>query len=215
MRAESKTQYNGGLFLFDVLHTPFGCATWPALWLTDRFHWPANGEIDVMEAVNQADKGNLMSLHTSAGCTMSGVRRNFTNAVVASGGKATDCNVNANGNLGCGVAATNPATYGDAFNKAGGGIMALEWRPEGIRMWQFPRNGPGLPADIAAGMPDPSTWPTPLADFPNTECDVGRHFRNHSLIVNIDLCGDLIYPTYEMSGCRLCRLFRMQEALLT
>jgi hypothetical protein len=35
VRLESKTQYSEGLFVFDVKHTPYGCATWPALWLTE------------------------------------------------------------------------------------------------------------------------------------------------------------------------------------
>jgi hypothetical protein len=35
VRLESKAQYGPGLFLFDVKHTPYGCGTWPALWLTE------------------------------------------------------------------------------------------------------------------------------------------------------------------------------------
>jgi hypothetical protein len=47
VRLTSKKTYGvGSLFLFDVLHTPVGCATWPALWLTDPNNWPQNGEID-------------------------------------------------------------------------------------------------------------------------------------------------------------------------
>lgn len=40
-------------------------------------------------------------------------------------------------------------------------------------------------------MPDPSTWGTALADFPSTECNITSHFRNQSIVANIDLCGDL------------------------
>lgn len=28
VRITSKNQYNGGLFIFDVAHTPYGCGTW-------------------------------------------------------------------------------------------------------------------------------------------------------------------------------------------
>lgn len=35
VRLESKVQYNNGLFLFDIKHTPYGCGTWPALWLVE------------------------------------------------------------------------------------------------------------------------------------------------------------------------------------
>lgn len=48
-RISSKTQYNTGLFIFDVINSPYGCSTWPALWLYgDQATWPAQGEIDVM-----------------------------------------------------------------------------------------------------------------------------------------------------------------------
>lgn len=43
VRLTSKKQYNSGLFIFDVLNTPYGCSTWPALWLTDPANWPEHG----------------------------------------------------------------------------------------------------------------------------------------------------------------------------
>ena len=45
VRIESKNQYNDGLFLFDILHTPYGCGTWPSVWLADPANWPNHGEI--------------------------------------------------------------------------------------------------------------------------------------------------------------------------
>ncbi|KAK0721785.1 concanavalin A-like lectin/glucanase domain-containing protein [Lasiosphaeria miniovina] len=208
VRLESKRQYNQGLFVFDIKHTPYGCATWPALWLADPYSWPAHGEIDVMEAINHAapsdpNPGNLVTLHTDASCSMD-VKRNMTGStpeVFGSGTPATDCDVSpgTNNNAGCGVTG-GPTTYGGAFNAAGGGIMAVEWRSEGIRIWQFGRAA--IPADIGAGKPDPSIWPPPLADFPNTNCDIGGHFKNASIIANIDLCGDAIPESvWAASGC--------------
>ena len=44
MRLESKTLFNGGVFLADVAHMPTGCGTWPAWW-TYGPNWPTNGEI--------------------------------------------------------------------------------------------------------------------------------------------------------------------------
>lgn len=61
VRITSKDTWDNGLFIFDVIHTPYGCATWPALWLSDVPNWPEHGEIDVMENVNQATDGNIMS----------------------------------------------------------------------------------------------------------------------------------------------------------
>ena len=46
VRITSKKQYDSGLFVFDVLNSPYGCSTWPALWLSDPSNWPTNGTCD-------------------------------------------------------------------------------------------------------------------------------------------------------------------------
>lgn len=193
VRVESKRQYNKGLFIFDVRHTPYGCGTWPALWLTDQSNWPNNGEIDVMEAVNQATDGNQMTLHTTKGCSVDGVRRKMTGSSLNA-----NCYNNTNNNAGCGVSGP-PASFGTGYNNVQGGIVALEWRNQGIRMWQFGRDA--IPADITAKSPNPSSWGEAAADFPDTNCNVQSHFRNHSIIANIDLCGQYAGGVYPQSGC--------------
>lgn len=67
----------------------------------------------------------------------------------------------------------------------------MELRPAGIRVWMFSRDS--IPSDISnsSNTPDPSSWGEALADFPNTNCDISSHFKNQSIIVNIDICGDL------------------------
>lgn len=195
VRVTSKTTYDEGLFLFDVKHTPYGCGTWPALWLTDPSNWPDNGEVDIMEAINQADEGNQMTLHTSKGCSVGGVKRKQSGDSLSG-----TCNANKNDNAGCGVQGDEDS-YGQGFNDKDGGMMAVEWRDAGIRMWQFARDD--IPDDITSQKPDPSTWGTAAADFPSTKCDIGNHFRNQSIVVNINLCGELVYATYEDSGCKL------------
>ncbi|KAL4922922.1 concanavalin A-like lectin/glucanase domain-containing protein [Aspergillus aurantiobrunneus] len=183
VRIESKATYDSGLFLFDVIHTPHGCATWPALWLSDGYNWPDNGEIDVLETTNNATDGNAVTLHTTSGCNMD-VRRKHTGSPTYE-----TCDNSTNGNAGCGVQGS-PMTYGRELNGMDGGIYALELREAGVRAWFFPRDS--IPADIrnASGSPDPSTWEMALADFPNTDCDIPSHFRNQSIIANIALCGD-------------------------
>lgn len=182
VRVESKKSYDTGLFVFDIIHTPFGCGTWPALWLTDAVNWPLNGEIDVLETTNEGTHGNEVTIHTTKGCSMD-VKRKHTGQAIFK-----NCENTSDKNSGCGVIG-DESTYGAAMNDRGGGVYALELRSEGIRTWFFPRDS--IPADITAGNPDPSTWGTALADFPGTDCDIAAHFRNHSIIVNIDLCGEL------------------------
>ncbi|KAI1814771.1 glycoside hydrolase family 16 protein [Poronia punctata] len=193
VRVESKRQYETGLFIFDVKHTPFGCGTWPALWLTDQTDWPSNGEIDVMEAVNKATDGNQMTLHTTDGCSVDGVKRKMTGSSLAG-----NCYNGTNNNAGCGVGGSEDS-YGRGFNDKNGGVMAMEWRDQGIRMWQFGRDS--IPDDITSKHPDPSTWGQADADFPNTNCDISSHFGNQSIIVNIDLCGQYAGGVYAQSGC--------------
>ncbi|KAK6951819.1 hypothetical protein Daesc_006344 [Daldinia eschscholtzii] len=192
VRLESQTQYENGLFIFDVKHTPFGCGTWPALWLVDPANWPDHGEIDVMEAANKATDGNQMTLHTTDGCSMD-VKR-----IMSDSSLSNDCYNATDNNAGCGVRGS-AATYGSAYNDAQGGIIAMEWRNEGIRVWQFGRSN--IPTDITAKNPDPSSWGSASADFPNTNCDIGSHFKNQSIIANIDLCGQYASALYASSGC--------------
>ncbi|GAB0141724.1 hypothetical protein EsHS_00002306 [Epichloe bromicola] len=192
VRIESKKTYNSGLFVFDIKHTPYACGAWPALWLTDSFHWPQHGEIDIMESINQGTAGNAMTLHTTGDCSMS-VKRKQSGTT-----EQDNCDHSSNKNAGCGVKQPD-STFGAALNSAGGSIMAVEWRSAGIRMWQFARNA--IPSDITSKKPNPAGWGTATSDFPSTDCDIGSHFKNNSIVVNIDLCGDLVYGSWDKSGC--------------
>lgn len=197
-RITSKKQYDSGLFIFDIYRTPYGCSLWPALWLSDASNWPENGEIDIMETVNNGNAGshdyygNQATLHTSGDCTMKNSKRKMD----ATSTQA-DCHNTTNSNSGCGALSDgNVATYGEPYNAVGGGVYAMEWRSAGIRVWSWLRDE--LPDDIqdvldsngtSTTTPDPSGWDTAFADFPDTHCDIDTHFKNQSIIADIDFCG--------------------------
>ena len=97
VRISSQTAYDEAVFVLDLQHMPYGCATWPAFWtLSKQGPWPTGGEIDVIEGkhsralfirvppsesltracmlpprtgVNQ-NLQNQATLHTLPGCTM-------------------------------------------------------------------------------------------------------------------------------------------------
>lgn len=66
----------------------------------------------------------------------------------------------------------------------------MELRDAGIRVWFWKRSS--IPDDLDSdsdSSPNPEGWGEALADFPSTDCDISTHFKNQSIIANIDLCG--------------------------
>jgi hypothetical protein len=85
-------------------------------------NWPAGGEIDIVEGVNDYTN-NQATLHTTAGC---GLASSDSKALSISGTLVggTDCSVSSTSNQGCGIQATSNVTYGAGFNSNGGGVYA-------------------------------------------------------------------------------------------
>ncbi|KAG9089863.1 hypothetical protein FRC07_012239, partial [Ceratobasidium sp. 392] len=69
IRLQSKKQWTNGVFVLNLNHMPVGCGTWPAYWMTQHVGWPKNGEIDVLEGVNDQIP-NRSALHTINNCTI-------------------------------------------------------------------------------------------------------------------------------------------------
>lgn len=61
-----------------------------------------------------------------------------------------NCDVNTDGNTGCGVQASTTNSYGPSFNAIGGGIYAMERTSTFIKVWFFPR-GSSIPSDVSSG----------------------------------------------------------------
>ncbi|KAG1169352.1 hypothetical protein G6F36_012084 [Rhizopus arrhizus] len=198
VRITSRLSYtNSALVLLDLEHMPVGCGTWPAFWMFGP-DWPNNGEIDIIENVNEAT-ANQFHLHTKKGCTMAGVSRKQTGSILTN-----DCYVNAPGqsaNTGCGVSTTDKRTYGRGLNAINGGVYAMRMAAgTGIQIWFFPRGS--IPSDISSGNVNPTSWPTPIADFPFKagSCDL-TYFNNMNIIFNLAFCGDWAGNVYGNSGC--------------
>lgn len=155
-------------------------------------NWPTDGEVDIIEGANLA-YSNIISGHTADGCFLdpadenlfSGERRNI------------DCAVGTQ-NIGCGFnpLASDTSSYGDAFNAANGGVYAMEWDSDYIRLWHFPRGA--IPADIEAKKPDPKKWGLPQALLGGSKCDVDTFYSNMNIVINI-VCHQLC-ASYMMTS---------------
>ncbi|PVG02130.1 hypothetical protein CPB86DRAFT_811635 [Serendipita vermifera] len=184
-RIQSKKQFGHNTVLVaDIRHMPAGCGTWPALWTTQVSNWPNNGEIDIIEGVNDVSP-NTITLHTTSGLT-------------------SDCNWAVNSNSGCGVTVNKGNSYGPGFNRAGGGWYVLERTPQFIRAWFWSRSEGNIPADVTASgqtVINTDNWGTPMALFPNTQCDLSSKFGANNVIINLTFCGDWAGGVYANSGC--------------
>ena len=102
-----------------------------------------------------------MTLHTGSICSIS--------SASMTGSISTDnCEVSDGDNTGCGITTTNAASYGSAFNAAGGGTYATLISASNIVVWFWPHGSE--PGDVLSTQPDPATWSTPLANFSGA-CD--------------------------------------------
>ncbi|KAJ5106257.1 hypothetical protein N7456_002932 [Penicillium angulare] len=193
VRLTSTATYNEGLVILDLEHMPGSvCGSWPAFWMLGS-DWPNNGEIDIIEGVNQ-DNTNQMTLHTSDGCTIN--NSGFSGTLDTS-----NCYVEASGqssNAGCAITDSSTQSYGDGFNSAGGGVYATEWTSSAINIYFFPSSS--IPSDITAGTPDPTTWGTPSASFAGS-CDISSHFSNLQIVFDITFCGDWAGNVWSSGSC--------------
>lgn len=97
-----------------------------------------------VEGINDQSP-NSMTLHTGADCTMPATR---TMTGTATG---NNCDVNTDGNTGCGVQAPTADSYGPSLNDIGGGWYAMERTDTFIQVFFFPRNAGNVPSDLSSG----------------------------------------------------------------
>ncbi|KAH5429010.1 hypothetical protein HBI47_112550 [Parastagonospora nodorum] len=230
VRLESKKTWNQGLLIADIAHMPAStCGTWPAFWLLGKETWPAGGEIDILEGVNDYDS-NSVTLHTSQGCMISNASAPNPNSGSTEAGASfsgtigTDnCDVqapNQDKNVGCSIhapkTALSPAhigsssassntnalllsSYGTPFNAARGGIYALDWTADAISVYFFPYASPLYKTVSKSTSPKPSTWGAPIARFGAEKCDLKQRFKDLRIILNTTFCGDWAGQEWDKS----------------
>ncbi|CCM02503.1 uncharacterized protein FIBRA_04605 [Fibroporia radiculosa] len=184
----------GSLWIIDALHLPYGCSVWPAFW-SKGSHWPNDGEIDIIEAINLMPN-NQMALHTTEGCVHN------TTAPQTGFNIDNDCGTAS----GCTVGMSSPNSYESGFAAAGGGVYATQFDVSGIYMWFWSR--PNVPDSITSATANSSmnisSWGPPTASYPtNAYCNITNFFSAQQLIFDITLCGDWagVPGTYDGTGC--------------
>ncbi|KAG6857613.1 hypothetical protein H0H87_010181 [Tephrocybe sp. NHM501043] len=195
IRITTLTSFNGGLVVMSAVHMPTGCGTWPAFW-TNGPDWPAGGEIDIVEAVNDYTN-NQMTIHTNPGCTLPTADKSslrISGSVIG----GTDCAAITTGNQGCGIRASSSNSFGAGFNKNGGGTYAMQWDSSGISVYFFPKGSE--PSDLTSNVPLPETWGLPIARWPADQCNPYQFFNNHHAIFDTTLCGDWAAGVWSSAG---------------
>ena len=149
-----------------------------------------------------SESRNQYTLHTGPGsdCVL------VTNQTATSGGApytghalGTECTSSDGHNAGCGILDTKNTSFGHGFNLAGGGVFAHRLDGVGLAMWHFERDT--IPQDIQDGIPDPSSWPTPVAFWSSLGCDFSSHLSSHHIVLNTAIGGGWAGSDYPASGC--------------
>ncbi|KAI0136194.1 concanavalin A-like lectin/glucanase domain-containing protein, partial [Xylariales sp. AK1849] len=183
VRLESKKEYDQGLFIFDMAYLPKPASgSWPAIW-TYGENWPYTGDIDIYENWNDNFDFNRQTLHTGDGCTVQG-------SDMSAEVETHNCNALYSGNgqsefQGCSADDHGEGAWGDAS----GGVYAVEWNGDHIKMWHFRSNK--VPSDITQGCPDPTGWGQPTFNTAggSGSCDIDSHYGSQKIVFNLDFCG--------------------------
>ncbi|KAI0601233.1 hypothetical protein F4775DRAFT_541028 [Biscogniauxia sp. FL1348] len=195
IRLESKTTYNKGLVIADFSHLPKPvCGSWPSFWLFGE-PWPTKGEVDIYENWNDLTF-NRYTAHVDAPSVVGECK------IVSDGMLATidspNCYDHADGQYEYQGCSASYAT--ETFGSSSGGIYAMEWTSEYIRMWDWTHDA--APTDVLSGKPEPSVsnWGTP--NYIIKECDIEKAFSDMKLVFSLDFCAVAGQTDKWASSCK-------------
>ncbi|QRW05735.1 glycoside hydrolase family 16 protein [Ceratobasidium sp. AG-Ba] len=197
IRLQSKKQWTSGVFVLDLKHMPVGCG----YWMTQHIGWPQNGEIDVLEGVNDQIP-NRSAIHTVNGCSMSTPQSSMTGNIVS-----TNCSYLNNYNEGCAVLWENRQdSYAKPLNDMGGGWFVTERTDNHVSIWFWGRNDENVPPAVRSGAHIICTkeFGKPIAYWESSNtCNLAKVLGPHNILINLTLCGDWAGQpdVYRASGC--------------
>ena len=200
IRVQSNKTYGNGLWIADIAHMPSGCGGWPAWWATSsQKQWPAGGEIDIVENVNEANT-NFATLHTGG----TGQVCSYPNQTLPhSHATSLGCDINSPGqgqNVGCAFNDNRANSWGAGFNSNNGGVYAMLRTADAISVYFFARGS--IPSDVLSNSPNPANWGKPSALWSGGSAGCGSSIDDQQQqIWDISLCGSWAGTDWSTSSC--------------
>jgi len=184
-------------------HVPFGCGLWPAFWMSGIYGpWPNNGELDILEYVN--DMTSQTSLHTGVRnkCKLDGAKLTMPNctAFYDLNRMNYDCTTNYPTNLGC--AANRWPVPSPAEWNVNPVTFAIERTERFVKIFRIPNHE--LPKNLLENNPQPDTWDKWIVGYyplaASWECPNPADVMSpQQLILNINMCGDWAGKIWDLS----------------
>lgn len=199
VRLESKKVYNQGLVIADFSYLPKPtCGSWPAFWFFGE-PWPTKGEIDLYENWNDLTF-NRHTAHVDSPDVVGEcvIEQDDMTSIIDS----ANCYDHADGQWdyqGC-----SASEYTSTFGSSSGGVYAMEWTSEYLKIWDWERAS--APLDVKSGSPKPSdAWGTPA--YVIKQCNIDKAFKDMKMVLNVDFCGVAAQTDKWGASCSLATTF--------
>mmetsp|Transcript_107991 Transcript_107991/g.344786 ORF Transcript_107991/g.344786 Transcript_107991/m.344786 type:complete len:401 (+) Transcript_107991:55-1257(+) len=197
-RIRTKKSWKHFLAAVHFKHLPWGCGVWPSFFTLGVGEWPAAGEMDILEYVN--DGKAMTSFHTSKECRLDEAKVNKYGSMPDANYKGND---NSNYNcltkycatcksLGCAPNTMPLLTCQQMADRPG--VFAMERTASFTKIFFIPSWA--IPADLDAGRPTPEAWDQwiisyyPFGDSESTCPEPDDIMSKQRFVLQILLCGD-------------------------